>query len=366
MPLTVGGGTISTKYQAVRNKLEAAIRSSEFAIGDQLPPEQNLAELYGVSLMTARRVVCDMVADDLLERRARKGTFVRQHAFDKVTTTTLNLVVAAYETSFQRNFLNQGMQQAAQKGWRGNVIRLARGQQDAAVRAIQDGELALLMLEEFQPQSALGLAVRGARGKAIWIGADVTKSGVPSIFVDVSHVFEIVVEYLRNQGHQNIVLLDQKISDNFTERHALAWQKATAALYSAKEANESMIHLETPLFQCPSFDAYAAVGQLLSQRKPRPTALVGFGEEITQGALAACRTAGFNVPEDISVINILDAPSMVFTYPPMTSVDVNFKKQVQIAMEILDTAINGEVPSADLHAVEPLLIERESVVPRRT
>jgi DNA-binding LacI/PurR family transcriptional regulator len=258
------------------------------------------------------------------------------------------------------------MQQAAKKGWRGNVIRLARGQQDAAVRAIQDGELALLMLEEFQPQSALGLAVRGARGKAIWIGADVTRSGVPSIYVDVSRIFEIVVDYLRKQGHRHIFLLDQKISDNFTERHGLAWQKATAALYSAQEANDHTLHLETPLFQCPSFDAYAAVAQLLSERKPQPTALVGFGEEITQGALAACRTAGYNVPEDISVINILDAPSMVFTYPSMTSVDVNFKKQVHIAMEILDTALSGNPPSADLHVVEPLLIERESVAPRKT
>ena len=358
--------TTSSKHQTVRIKLEAAIRSGEFAIGDQLPAEQTLAEQYGVSMMTARRVVCDLVAADLLERRARKGTFVRQHAFERVSATTLNLVVSAYDTSFQRTFLNQGMQLAQGKGWRGNVIRLGQGQQDAAVRAIGDGELALLMLEDFQPQSALGLAVRGARGKAISIGADLTKWGVPSIYVDVSRSFQLVVQFLHNLGHQDIVLLDQKLNDNFAARHRLAWQKGTTGLYSAKEADEHLVHLETPTFQCPSFDAYSAVTQLLAEEKPHPTALVGYGEEITQGVLAACRSAGYNVPEHISVVNILDAPSMVFAHPPITSLDVNFERQIQIAIEILNGAVNGDVPKADLHAVEPLIVERESVAPPTT
>ncbi len=356
--------TTSTKYQTVRNKLEAAIRSGEFTTGDQLPAEQTLADQYGVSLMTARRVVCDLVAADLLERRARKGTFVRAHAVEKVNTTTLNLIVVAYDTAFQRTFLNQGMRLAEEKGWRGNVIRLARGQQDAAVRAIQEGELALMMLEEVQPQSALGLAVRGAGGRVVSIGIDFTKLGVPSIFVEVTRSFQTVFEHLRALGHKEIMLIDQQVSKNLNVLHAIAWQKATSSFYSPAEADAHSIHLDTPNFQCPSFDAYSSVRELLQGRN-QPTALVCFGEEITQGALAACRTAGHTVPDTISVVNILDATSMVFAHPPITSIDVDFESQIQLALELLQSSQDGNLPEARLHTVEPLLIQRESVGPPR-
>ncbi|RYG69455.1 GntR family transcriptional regulator [bacterium] len=351
----------STKYQTVRTKLEAAIRSGEFTTGDQLPAEQTLAEQYGVSLMTARRVVCDLVAADLLERRDRKGTFVRQHAAERVSTTTLNLIVLAYDTAFQRNFLNQGMRLAEERGWRGNVIRLARGQQDAAVRAIQDGELALLMLENVQPQSALGRAVKGAKGRVVSIGLDLTNLGVRSIYVEASRSFKIVADYLRAQGHSEFVLVDQRVSPALYELHQIGWRKATTGLYTEAEADERSIHLETPNFQCPSFDAYSEVGRLLSESSLQPTALVCVGEEIVQGALAACRYAGREVPRDISIVNILDAPSMIFAHPPVTSVDVNFEQQVELALDILQRGRDGLATPATLHVVEPLLSKRESV-----
>jgi GntR family transcriptional regulator of arabinose operon len=355
--------TTSTKYQTVRTKLETAIRTGEFTTGDQLPAEQALAEQYGVSLMTARRVVCDLVAADLLERRARKGTFVRAHAVEKVNTTTLNLIVVAYDTAFQRTFLNHGMKLAEEKGWRGNVIRLARGQQDAAVRAIQEGELALMMLEEVQPQSALGLAVKGARGRVVSIGLNLTKLGVPSVYVESSKSFQVVFEHLREQGHKEIVLVDQQVSESLYQLHSVAWRKATASYYSPEEADAHSIHLQTPNFQCPSFDAYSSVHELLSQNINHTTALVCFGEEITQGALAACRATGHIIPQTISVVNILDAPSMIFAHPAITSVDVDFESQVKLALGLLESAQKGGFLEAELHTIEPLLLSRDSTAP---
>jgi DNA-binding LacI/PurR family transcriptional regulator len=353
--------TASTKYQTVRSKLESAIRSGELAGGDQLPAEQTLADQYGVSLMTARKVVCDLVTADLLERRARKGTFVRHHAMERVTATTLNLIVMAYDTSFQRTFLNQGMRAVQKRGWRGNIIRLADGQQDAAVRALQDGELALLMIEQLTPQSALGLAARNARGRAVFVGMDFTHLGIPSIFVDVNRSLRIAAEHLRSKGHREIVLIDQRLSDSQVRLHTRAWQFATEGIYDAAEAATHCIHLETPSFSCPSFDAHSLARELLTTRNPRPTAFVTFGEEITQGTLAACRDSGLSVPDDVSILNVLDAPSMYFAAPPVTSLDMNFERQIEFAFEILQSTLDGLPAKPDLHAVEPLLVERQSV-----
>lgn len=53
--------TGSVKHQEVRAAIMAAIRSGEFQIGHRLPSERELAERFGVSYMTARRAVSEMV-----------------------------------------------------------------------------------------------------------------------------------------------------------------------------------------------------------------------------------------------------------------------------------------------------------------
>lgn len=356
----------ATKYQYVRNQLEAAIRCGDLTAGDQLPAEQSLADQYGVSLMTARKVVCDLVAADLLERRARQGTFVRQHAVDKMMSTTVNIIVVAYDTSFQRTFLNCAIRLTEEKGWSPNVIRLAKGQQDAAVRAIQAGELALAMMEDFQPQSALALAARNAKGRIISIGLDLSKHGVPTINVAIRRSFELAVQHLRDRGHQDIVLVEQLFTENFHSLHRAAWHEVTEDLYTKSQADEHYLTVSTPRFSCPSFDAFEATRQMFAERSKAPTALVCFGEEVTQGVLAACRAAGKRVPEDVSVLNILDAPSMVFAHPSVTSIDMNFEAQIQLAFEIFDAAQAGKIPASVVHTVEPLLLERFSVAPAKS
>jgi len=66
----------ATKHRSVRQYLETAILAGDFQPGDQLPSEIDIARKYGVSYMTARKAVAELVASDLLERRASKGTFV--------------------------------------------------------------------------------------------------------------------------------------------------------------------------------------------------------------------------------------------------------------------------------------------------
>lgn len=49
-----------------------------FAVHEQLPPEPVLCEQFGVSRITLRRAVAELVADGLLERVQGRGTFVTE------------------------------------------------------------------------------------------------------------------------------------------------------------------------------------------------------------------------------------------------------------------------------------------------
>lgn len=63
-------------YLRLRQALDDAIRSGRLSHGDALPPERDLAEYAGVSRVTVRKAVDDLVKDGLLDRRHGSGTFV--------------------------------------------------------------------------------------------------------------------------------------------------------------------------------------------------------------------------------------------------------------------------------------------------
>lgn len=58
--------------------LSAALDEGKWRVGDRLPPERELVERYGCSLITVRRALADLALEGRLERARGRGTFVRR------------------------------------------------------------------------------------------------------------------------------------------------------------------------------------------------------------------------------------------------------------------------------------------------
>jgi len=56
--------------------LKTALDSGEYAVGERLPPERELARLYGCSLITIRRALDELAREGRLGREQGRGTFV--------------------------------------------------------------------------------------------------------------------------------------------------------------------------------------------------------------------------------------------------------------------------------------------------
>src|SRR5690554_3529397 len=80
--LLVGPGSVSLHEQVRRDLLER-IRSNEFAVGDMLPSEEALCNHYGVSRITIRRAVSELVADFYVTRKRGVGTIVSGRPDDR-------------------------------------------------------------------------------------------------------------------------------------------------------------------------------------------------------------------------------------------------------------------------------------------
>lgn len=66
-------------YEQLKESLRAKIESQQYKAGDKIPPEAELCAQYGVSRITVRKAIADLVEEQLLEKRQGKGTYVMQN-----------------------------------------------------------------------------------------------------------------------------------------------------------------------------------------------------------------------------------------------------------------------------------------------
>jgi GntR family transcriptional regulator len=62
----------------VQHTIRGMVERGEYASGDRIPSERELAEEMGISRMTIRRALDELVRAGLLERRSTSGTYVRE------------------------------------------------------------------------------------------------------------------------------------------------------------------------------------------------------------------------------------------------------------------------------------------------
>lgn len=69
-------GSAKPLYEQLKEIIKEKIRIGEYSTGDALPSERILMELYGVSRITVRQAVGDLVKEGILYRQHGKGTFI--------------------------------------------------------------------------------------------------------------------------------------------------------------------------------------------------------------------------------------------------------------------------------------------------
>jgi DNA-binding LacI/PurR family transcriptional regulator len=356
--------TRSSKHQHVQRSLEEAIRSGEFGPGEQIPSEVDLAQRWGVSYMTARKAVAELVAADVLERRASKGTFVRRAGHVKVTATTLHLVVAAYEGAGPKDFIFRGVTSAKHRGWNANIIRLTHQQQDPAVRAVRAGDPALIMLDDIPRGSALWLAMKAARGKAVSFHTELAADGIPTVYSDAKRDLELAVEHLHGLGHTGIAMAVQMSSRDEDAEEMVAWQRSAIYSVAGQSHPVAMLRIDSPLFESPMRACYETIKRYLATATAA-TAIIAKSDELAIAALAACHDMGLSVPGDISILALGNWHTMEFIRPALTCIDFNFAGQFGHALDIVDEAMRGEAVDPLLRIADGFLVERGSTGPAR-
>lgn len=71
-----GGKDLQPRYIQIKNYLIGKIEFRECKQNDKLPSERELSDRFGISRMTARNAILELVRDGYVYRNGAKGTFV--------------------------------------------------------------------------------------------------------------------------------------------------------------------------------------------------------------------------------------------------------------------------------------------------
>ena len=167
-----------------------------------------------------------------------------------------------------------------------------------------------------------------------------------------------VTRYLIELGHRRVAYLGNSLSGRTTldRRSGFRTEMESAGLLIP---DEYILQVEGGE---PNHGVAGA--EYLLNLPVRPTAIVCFNDLIAVGVLNSLRTAGVNVPEDISVTGFDNITFSAYTQPPLTTFDQpkRFigKKAAELILSLLETTTKTNVPEHKIQMLQGKLLVRDS------
>ncbi len=305
--------TPSTKHGVVAQTLWSEIQSGQWAIGDRIPSEQEIAKRFNVASMTARQAVGLLVAQGALQRIPRKGTFVASvHPFpEQVEAAKFVLLLEGGKMSLDHFYLPPIIEAFEHEIKEAGYQLTISGYSDNVLgrRFPTEAVICCILMSEEDALYANLLRERGNRVLAI----NRCNSIDPPPFVapDNAGGAQAAVEHLIALGHRRIGFVRGKPGniDGNDRRFGYLQALLKHSLRPGPEQGDNFIEA------C----GHGAAQEMLASDDP-PTAIFCASDLSAIGAMKAVAEAGLSVPRDVSVVGFGDFPLAKFLHPGLTTI----------------------------------------------
>ncbi|MFA5645626.1 MAG: GntR family transcriptional regulator [Candidatus Ratteibacteria bacterium] len=352
-------------YYQIQNILKKEIEEERIKPGEAIPSLYTLAETYGVSLITVRQAVSNLMNEGMLYVINGKGTFVAERPFKKVTIGIALDIDGADalvgDISLDRTLLVHVREWMDCLSMEGSAfcfplyIPLSLHKK-ALLQFIRDNHVeGIVILHLQRAEKALELAIENNIPYVV-LGELEKKEPEERNFVIYSNYTGAVkaAEYLLIKGHRRIGILIGTMS-YYGYRERLAGYKDTLALHKIDPNNIVEVPCESGVA-----GGYAAVKKMLADTSV-PTALLCSSDFKAIGAIRAIQEVGLRIPEDIAVIGYDGLPLRGGSNVHLTTIRIPKKEMIREGIQfLLDSKRrkNGEIPFQK--EVEPELMQGET------
>ena len=350
-------------FAILAENLRRRIEEKALKPGAMIGTEVNLAAESGLSRMTVRRAVQELVDAGLVERRAGRGIFVseaRTSAMRSIRVLVGNLLWAPAVR------VAQAVQEEAQKVGREASVFDARGNLAAFIdelKALPDSGFAGAVIMS-QHDAGFNRALVGlVAAEFPFVVVDQTLSDLPadSVSSDNRAGGHLAAGALLAAGHSRLAFLGDMAADTTAARAQGVADACAEALVPPP------LRLAIPGQRFGDWEPAIrkSINKLLNE-KNRPNALVCSCDAVARIAMRALAAHGVAVPDEISVTGFDDDPIAEWLQPALTTVRQDFSEMGRRAFALL-TARLADPSSAPRHEdVAVALINRKSVAAQQS
>ncbi len=200
------------------------------------------------------------------------------------------------------------------------------------------------------------LAAAGVPLVRVISAAEDPKDGYPCVFVDDRDAAYAITEHLIQLGHTRIGFLWGGKKHRSSPERFKGYEDALKA-YGIAADKKLIVDGDY------SFDDGFRGARKLFGLKDRPTAIFGSNDEIAAGVLAAARTAGLNVPYDLSIAGFEDSPFSRQSWPALTTAHQSMETVAEHAGRRLIAQLQEGGQRVQNEGYSPSLVVRGSTAP---
>lgn len=298
--------TYDTKFQNVINELLRRIANGEFASNGRIPSENEISKTYGVSVITSRRALNDLVASGQIVRIKGKGSFLADSvsaATQQETPPTnrgvVSLILISYEES-DLSFMSiiRGANKALLESGYSLTIecsnRNSQTESEILKRCLRDKVSGVLILS-VDPMLNRQELIALERAEIPFVLLDRDLKDYPCTMIssyNFSGMFQMT-EYLIRNGHKQIAYLaNEKVTSVHEERQS-GYQSAMRQNGLVPSEDFCLTSEASQLHMIPSLIRNKGV-----------TAVVCVNDVTAYNLVTYLRENNIRVPEDVSVTGV--------------------------------------------------------------
>ena len=355
-----------SRWRQITERYVADIHAGRLGPGDRLPSDAALAEITGVSRVTAHKALAELHRLGLVTRDGRRGTIVSSRSDQSTGRIALVLDQVALQRDFPRadllGGLHEGLGQSHSLMWCDSML---------------DPEREADFLRRMPNETDGIICWPTGDHKSITVLNDLTKSKFPLVLIDrvpkdirahavVSDSANAALEalrYLADRGHKRIALLA------FDKPHvSTAVERVKAYTDFMDQEGLSTFGIERRFPAALEFDpsgwfhqaVYDTVFTLV--RSPEPvTALLCAQDMFCAAALNAVDRMGLTMPDDLEVATFNDWPKQLLGRPwQVNRIHTQAAEIGRMAASILRSQIAGEWTMPVVHRVPALFVPADA------
>ena len=303
------------KYLEVMSLIKRRIREGDYLLAD-IPGERKIAEETGVSYMTARRAVSELLDQEVLVRQPSGALDIHPSYAKRAKPAEVVLLYPAYASAYLTQLRSVVSDFAERRGFRLRPAQFVHWDETVVVEAAAQARGALVI--PYGPEIPPRLVETFRENKVVILDGDFSDEGLPSIRLFSDAAIEGVFEHLYALGHRRIDCVNTQNQNAEIERRIDVWQR----WLSKRGLTGRLWDKPAPVFTDPTIMSYRLMAKLLDEEAIEATAIVGTTCPAAIGMMRACWERDINVGRDLSICAINIEPPAEFFCPSITGLNM--------------------------------------------